>query len=121
VSPEKVIYQILAALEVSALEPENAPSVVRQLHDRLVAHDAAPIEKDDVIYIRLGEHGVRIAHVSETGAGKDAGMLFVRPWNERGRRFMARRWVPLTDERGWPSCRDPRWKDVNEALRKEQS
>lgn len=75
-----------------------------------------PIHDDDLIYLRRGARGVVLARVLEVGSEKDEGLLIVRVWSETGSRFLAPRKVPLEDERGFPSERDPRVRAMRRAI-----
>jgi hypothetical protein len=112
---------VLAAVQLSLLDPENAPDVLRALEGKLVHQDANPIDDGDIIYVRHGAHdAVRIAYVQAVGAGPDDGFLVVRVWSATGKLQRMRKMV-VADWRGFPSPRDKRAHALRHAIDREHA
>lgn len=92
----------MAALEAMEASPYLRETIHRQIYKELSARYAEPVEVSDVIYVRHGASGVRLALVVAIGAGKTAGSFQVAAWSDSGERFMSLRRVSALDFRGWP-------------------
>jgi hypothetical protein len=75
-------------------------------------------EPGDILYVRHGDHGVRLALVEAVAPERGIkGLIQIRPWLEAtGRLETNKRWVAWYDLRGWPNADDSRLREIAKAV-----
>ncbi len=73
----------------------------------------------DVVYVRHGAAGRRLAALMRRGTGKDRGLVFVRTWDARESRLRRERAVPSEELRGRPARTEPQVAAIKVAIENE--
>jgi hypothetical protein len=74
----------------------------------------------DVVYVRHGADGRRLAALMRRGTGKDRGLVFVRTWAPREGKLRKERAIPREEQRGRPAKTDPQVAAIKQAWENER-
>lgn len=74
----------------------------------------------DVVYVRFGSDGKRLAVLVRRGKGEERGLVFVRTWSPQRGVLRRERAIPKEDLRGKPRKTEPQIAAIETAIRNEQ-
>lgn len=74
----------------------------------------------DVVYVRHGADGKRLAALMRRGTGTDRGLVWIRTWSPRDGRLRRERAIPREEMRGRPARTEPQVAAIRQAWENER-